>query len=311
MRRAVLLYNPNAGRRTAHRLRVIESVAQALRNHSVETKILATEGPGTAGRQAADACEQGVDIIFACGGDGTVHEVLQGIAFHPGTALGIIPLGSANVLARHLRLPLDPVRAAVHQLNGKPRTIPVGRVTYQTSGGEQSRYFLVLAGAGADGALVYRMLGSGKHRLGRMMYYLRSAHLFLSTRFPAFEVKSGGQTTRAVSAMAVRVGDLGGLFSPLIRGASVDDPQLLLTTVAAPAHVSLPLWFTLGWARLHRLNRYVETRRVDSFACAAGETGNVQVQADGEWLGRTPMTVELIANGIRLLMPPATSPTAR
>jgi YegS/Rv2252/BmrU family lipid kinase len=311
VRRAVLLFNPNAGRRPAHRLRVIESVAEALRNHSVETKILATEGPGTAGRQAADACEQGADTVFACGGDGTVHEVLQGIAFHPATALGVIPLGSANVLARHLRLPLDPVRAAHQQLNYLPRTIAVGRVTYQSPIGEQLRYFLVLAGAGADGALVYRMLGSGKHRLGRVMYYLRSAHLFLSTRFPAFPVTAGERKTHAVSAMAVRVGDLGGLFSPLIRGASVDDSQLLLTTVAAPAHLSLPLWFTLGWARLHRWNRYVETHRVNSFACAGGETGNVQVQADGEWLGRTPMTVELIANGIRLLMPPPTSPTAR
>jgi diacylglycerol kinase family enzyme len=273
--------------------------------------MLATEGPGTAGRQAAEACEQGADIIFACGGDGTVHEVLQGVAFKPGTALGVIPLGSANVLARHLRLPLDPVRAALQQLSYLPRTIPVGRVTYQTSSGEQSRYFLVLAGAGADGALVYRMLGGGKHRLGRIMYYLRSAHLFLSTRFPAFAITSGEIKTHAVSAMAVRVGDLGGLFSPLIRGAAVDDPQLLLTTVLAPSHVSLPLWFTLGWARLHRWNRYVDTRRVDCFACAAGGNGNVQVQADGEWLGRTPMTVELIADGVRLLMPPPTSPTAR
>jgi YegS/Rv2252/BmrU family lipid kinase len=311
VRRAVLLYNPNAGRRPADRLRTIELVAQALREHSIETKIIATEGPGTAGRQAAEACERGADILFACGGDGTVHEVLQGVAFHPVTELGIIPLGSANVLARHLSLPLDSVRAAIHQLQYQPQTIPVGKVVYQSSTGEQSRYFLVMAGAGADGALVYRMLGSGKHRLGRMMYYLRSAHLFLSARFPGFRVTSGDRTTCAVSAMAVRVGDLGGLFSPLIRGASVNEPKLLLTTVKTPANLSLPLWFMLGWARLHRWNGYVDTRRVDSFTCAAGETGNVQVQADGEWLGQTPMTVELIANGVRLLMPPTTSRSAR
>jgi len=136
-----------------------------------------------------------------------------------------------------------------------------------------------------------------------MMYYARSAHLFLRTRFSPFAVSADGQTMQAVSAMAVRVGDLGGLFSPLIRGASIEDKQLLLTTVAAPAHLSLPSWFALGWARLHRWNKYVEIRRVDGFTCSAGETGSVQVQADGEWLGRTPMTVTLIPDGLRLLMP--------
>jgi len=302
MRRAALIYNPNAGRRTARR--IVEGIAVALRDQAVEAQCIATEGPGTAGRQASEACEQGAEIVFACGGDGTIHEVLQGMAFQPHAALGIVPLGSANALARHLGLSLDPVRAALQQLNYQAKLVPIGRVTYQGPSGEASRYFVVMAGAGADGALVYKMLGSGKHRLGRAMYYLRSAHLFVSTRFPVFHVTSDATTTRAVSAMAVRVGDLGGLFSPLIRGGSLEDEQLLVTTVAAPAHLSLPSWFALGWARLHHLNRYVHTGRVDSFTCGAGETGSVQVQADGEWLGQTPMTVTLVQDGLRLLMRP-------
>lgn len=304
MRRAALLYNPNAGRRSA--AGIIQPIADALRAQAVEVQLIATEGPGTAGRQAAEACQQGLDILFACGGDGTIHEVLQGMAFHPQTALGIIPLGSANALARHLGLPLDPIRAALQQLSYQPQSIPIGKVTYQSPTGEASRYFLVMAGAGPDGALVYKMLGTGKHRLGRAMYYLRSAQLFLSTRFSPFALTANAQTTQAVSAMAVRVGDLGGLFSPLIRGASLEDPQLLLTTVSAPAHLSLPSWFALGWARLHHLNRYVQTHRVDSFTCGEGQTASVQVQADGEWLGRTPMTVTLIPDTLRLLMPPTT-----
>jgi YegS/Rv2252/BmrU family lipid kinase len=303
VRRAALLYNPKAGRGSSDRLRVLKSIAQALRQNAVDTEIIATEAPGAAGRQAAEACERGIDILFACGGDGTVHEVLQGMVFHPSCALGIVPLGSANVLARHLSIPLHPVEAALHQLNCHPQIVPIGKVFYQTPAGEESRYFLVMAGAGADGALVYKMLSGGKHRLGRWMYYLRSAGLFLSTPFPTFAVTVGAATDQAVSAMAVRVGDLGGLFSPLIRGASIHDPQLLLTTVSAPATLSLPSWFALGWMRMQRWNRYVQTTRVDGFTCGPGKTHPVQVQADGEWLGHTPMRVELVPSALRLLVP--------
>jgi diacylglycerol kinase (ATP) len=183
------------------------------------------------------------------------------------------------------------------------KAYPIGKITYTTPTGNASRYFLVVAGAGSVGALVYKMLGSSKHRLGRAMYYIRSAQLFLTTRFSSFAVTSGEQTTNAVSVMAVRVGDLSGLFSPLICGASIEDAQLLLTIVSPPATLSLLSWFALGWARLHRLNRYVSTQRTDSFTCGQGTTSRVQVQADGEWLGRTPMTVSLIPNGVRLLVP--------
>jgi len=303
MRRILLLFNPASGKRRTERIRIIETIEQALRDEELDVCSIATAAPGTAGSQAAAACTEGFDIVFACGGDGTIHEAIQGMAFQPGTSLGIIPLGSANALARHLRLPLDPLRAALQQLNSPSQMIPLGKVTYQSRAGEASRYFIVMAGAGPDGALMYNMLGSGKHRLGRAMYYLRSVELFFRQHFSAFTVTTPAESTLAVSAMAVRVTDLGGLFSPLIRGASIDDPQLHLTTMATPARLSLPTWFALSWARLHRCNRYVRTHAVDTFHCSIGETHAVQVQADGEHLGQTPMTVTLLPNALRLLMP--------
>ncbi|WP_158823366.1 diacylglycerol kinase family protein [Granulicella sp. S156] len=308
MRRAVLLYNPTSGRR-GHRTYYIESIAAALRAQNIDVHILPTEAPGTAGRPVAEACVDGAEIVFACGGDGTVHEALQGMIWQTRTALGVIPLGTANALARHLQLSLDPVRAALQQLNREPQTIPVGQITYQTPQGERSRYFIVMAGAGPDGALVYKMLTVGKQRLGRLSYYLRAARLFSRTRFGPFPVQVAQQDCteptqlEAVSAMAVRVGDLGGLFSPLVRGASLEHPHLRLTLAAPPANVSLPAWFALSWSRLHRWNPHVRTLEVESFTCGSGNANPVQVQADGEWLGHTPMTVRLIPNALRLLMP--------
>jgi diacylglycerol kinase (ATP) len=306
MRRAVLLFNPASGRHPHKRLRIIHQIAEALRTHDLTVEIIPTQAPGTAGMQAREAADQGANIVFACGGDGTIHEVLQGLAFHSHATLGIIPLGSANALARHLRLPLDPIQAAIAQLTHTSQTIPIGKITYQSKEGERSRYFIVMAGAGPDGTLVYKMLSADKHTLGRTAYYLRAATLLLRTRFAPFPITIGATTTQAVSAMAIRVGDLGGLFTPLIRGASIEHPHLTLALAAPPAILSLPAWFAAAWTRTHRLNPYIRTLEVDSFHCGVG-THPIPVQADGEWLGHTPMTVTLIPNAIRLLASPPTS----
>lgn len=310
MRRAALIFNPNAGRGGNARRAALDCAAAALQSSNISVEIILTRGPGTAGQQAFDAANAGADLIFACGGDGTLHDVIQGLAFHPSAHLGIVPLGSANALARHLGLSLNTADAVRQQLNFIPRTIPLGRVTCETPQGPRSRYFAVMAGAGPDGMLVYRMLAAGKRRLGRSMYYLRAARLFLRTRFPTFEVSAdmpnGSALNRdAVSAMAIRVGDLGGLFSPLIRGASPADETLQLTLTEPPQHLALPAWFATSWTRTHRWNPYTQHLRVSSFTCS-GSPQRVHVQADGEWIGTTPMHVELIPNALALLMP--TSP---
>jgi diacylglycerol kinase (ATP) len=165
-----------------------------------------------------------------------------------------------------------------------------------------------MAGAGPDGMLVYRMLAASKHRLGRSIYYLRAAKLFLGSEFSTFHVRAALHNSSpverdAVSAMAIRVGDLGGLFSPLIRGASPADETLHLTITNPPSRLALPAWFATSWARLNHWNPYTQHLRVSAFACSAGSQQRVHVQADGEWIGTTPMRVELIPNALRLLMP--------
>jgi diacylglycerol kinase family enzyme len=280
-----------------------------LLSRDVQVEIIATHGPGTAAAQAADAVSHGADLVFACGGDGTLHEIIQGLAHHPSATVGILPLGSANALARHLGLSFDPATAVRQQLKFTVRSIPLGRVTCETADGPRSRYFAVMAGAGPDGMLVYRMLAAGKQRLGRSVYYLRAARLFLGSRFASFHVQAtlpDGMTLEraAVSAMAIRVGNLGGLFSPLARGASPTDESLQLTLTEPPSRLALPAWFATSWTRTHRWNPYTQHLRVADFTCSAAEL-RVHVQADGEWIGTTPMHVELVPNALRLLMPPS------
>jgi YegS/Rv2252/BmrU family lipid kinase len=308
MRRAALIFNPNAGSGGRSRVGMLERAANVLLSHGVQVEIIATLGPGTAGAQAADAVGNGADLVFACGGDGTLHEIIQGIAHHPSATVGILPLGSANALARHLGISFEPATAVRQQFDFTPQSIPLGRVTCETADGPRSRYFAVMAGAGPDGMLVYRMLAAGKQRLGRSIYYLRAARLFLGSRFSTFRIcitlHDGSRLERdAVSAMAIRVGNLGGLFSPLARGASPTDETLQLTLTEPPSHLALPAWFATSWTRTHRWNPYTQHLRIADFTCSAAEP-RVHVQADGEWIGTTPMHVEFVPNALRLLMPP-------
>ena len=111
MRKAALFYNPLSGRRRARRLADVEAALAVLRQAGVEAAAEPTRGQADAGEQARQAIAGGCDTIIACGGDGTAHDVLQGMVGSD-AALGIIPLGTANALAHDLRLPLSPTGAA-------------------------------------------------------------------------------------------------------------------------------------------------------------------------------------------------------
>ncbi len=279
-----------------------------LAGQGYEVEVIETVGAGSAAKQAAEAVARGTRVVFACGGDGTVNEVLQGLVGGP-AALGVLPFGSANALARDLGLSMDVVEAARQYGGFRPALVPVGRVEWE--GG--MRYFAVMAGAGPAGALVYRMMATGKRRLGRLAYYVRAAYLFAQGRFHRFEVeivesgKQLGSRSVAVSAMVVRVADLGGLFQRLAQGRGsglgLKETEFRLILVMPPAWWSLPLWFLTSWIGLARWNPWLRVLDVEEFQCGAGILGAVQLQADGEWIGPTPVRVTMLKDGLRLLMP--------
>jgi len=309
--RATLLYNPAAGKVRTTRTRDIAEVCAVLAAHGYEAEVVATTAPGSAATQAREAIANGATHIFACGGDGTVHDVLQGMVDEgssaTGPALGVIPMGSANALARHLGLAMSPLEAARQQMAFAPRSIPVWEIECEG----RRRYFIVMAGAGPDGMLVYKMMTAGKQRLGRLAYYGRAATIFASRRLPSFDLQlleSGSGKRRAmcsVGAIAVRIGDLGGLFSGLAGDGEVHHPHLQLIAVRPPGWLSLPLWFAMGWLGMGRWNPLVHRANVDEFTCTPIDSCQVHLQADGEWSGTAPMRVTLVHDAVRLLMPVA------
>lgn len=308
----VLIDNPAAGRHRDQRASIMEQVVAALRTEAHTVEVLTTTGPGSATNLTRNIAAS-ADVIFACGGDGTVYEVVQALVEQPKAALAIIPLGSANALARHLRLSLDPVEAALQQVRGKHQIIPVG--TIRTEEGTHS--FVVMAGAGPDGELAAslrpKQKSDQKSHMGRLAYYLYAARLFFSRRFSPFEVEyttldgtvQGIVERRiAVGVMAARVRDLGGIFSGLTSSqASLEETFLRLDILRPPALLSLPLWFLLGWLRLSRLHPFLDRVQVSSFSCRPFGSSTPQAQADGEGLGPIPIEISVLPHALRIMLP--------
>src|SRR5438876_4866227 len=206
MRKAALLYNPLSGRRRERRVKDVEAALAVLQEAGVEANAEPTLGPATAGDQARRAIAEGCDTILACGGDGTVHDVLQGMVGSD-AALGVIPLGTANALAHDLQLPLSAADAARANLTARPRRIAVGRVEYADIDGHRAmRFFIVTVGIGADAHLFYKLNPQVKGRLGMAAYYVKATRLWLTHPMENFTVEIEPGTKADVSQLlAVRI----------------------------------------------------------------------------------------------------------
>jgi diacylglycerol kinase (ATP) len=307
MRKAVLLYNPLSGRRRARRLAEVEAALAVLRQAGVDAIIEPTRAQSDATEQAHQAIAAGCDTIFACGGDGTVHDVLQGVV-GSNVALGIIPMGTANALAHDLRLPLSGVAAARASLTAKPKRIAVGRVEYvDFDGGRGSRFFIVTAGIGVDAHLFYKLNPLLKGNWGMAAYYAQATRLWLTHPMEKFAVEVGQTRAEVSELLAVRIGNFGGVLRQLAPGAALsrDDLRLVLfRTGSRLAYLRYILrglvgarWQIAGIELVHSVK--VECRPLGGPAPGS----RVFVEADGELLGTLPAEISIVPDAVALLMP--------
>ena len=279
------------------------AIQAALARRGYQTNVLGTSvQPGSAQALAA-ACAGRSALVLACGGDGTVNGVVQGLA-HSETPLGVLPLGTANALATGLGLPADPVAALECMLAWTPTTVPLGEV--KAAGG--TRLFLTMAGCGPSGALAHALAAGSwsKSRLGAAAYPLHAARLFATRRWPAFEVvyelaDGTRHTTRAAALLVSRVANLGGFLKRLTPAASLTSPTLQTHLLRAPAELALPAWFAAAHTGLP--NRWLQVVEATSLRCTPISDDPVLTQADAEALGALPCELRLLPGALQLLMP--------
>ena len=307
MRKAVLLYNPLSGRRHVRRVADVEAALDVLRQAGVEATLEPTRGQADTPGQARQAIAEGCDTIFACGGDGTVHDVLQGMVGSQ-AALGVIPLGTANALAHDLHLPFSAAEAARASLTAKPRRTAVGRVEYlDFDGNRGSRFFIVAAGIGADAHLFYQLNPLVKGHLGMAAYYAMATRLWLTHPMEKFAVEVDGTETQVSQVLAVRIRNFGGVLRELAPGASLERDDLRLVLFRTRSRLAYLHYIVRGLFGARWQVGGIDLVHGVRITCQPREHGvpaaRIFVEADGELLGTLPVEISVVRDAVRLLVP--------
>jgi len=320
MRRVALIYNPASGQHSGRGASKIENIKAVLHKAGIEPDSLETHAPGSGKALAVAAVRQGHDTVLACGGDGTVHEVLQGLV---GTdvALGVVPLGTANALAQNLGLGRNPVKAVEALLTAKPQQVPVGRIFYKESNGlEGWRYFTVAAGIGADALLMSSMDPELKRRYGYALYILEAARIWATNPFPLFDARFSGtgngngngtpRVEQVSQLLAVRIRSFGGALGILAPGATLHKNNLSVVAFKTQSRIAYMRFLLATIIGRQTFSRTIELIDTDSVECRPlnGSKTSVFVEADGEVLGALPARIELAREKLTLLVPPGAKP---
>ena len=291
MPRAIVLLNPRS--RSGARA-PIGRLLDAFREADWDAEIWAGEGAAWSTDAAARARDMGVDAIFGAGGDGQLARILPAIVHSP-TALGVVPLGTGNVWARELGLPLRPVQAVLRQLAAPPQPVDVG-----TANG---RPFLAIASAGLDARIVQVIEGEASPKaLGQIAYPLVGLTLAPGLRGTPTRVWIDDEPPVDIDLLAgiISNGRLYGGVVPLLPNARLDDGLLDValfhggSPFDAGAHAARVL------AGRHQGNPNIIMRRIQRIRLETPGTA-IPVQSDGDPLGSTPLEVEVVAGALLAL----------
>jgi len=295
-RKALLIFNPKTGRYASRRLPAIEDIRSQLNSEGLEVELVATTGTGDATRIAADAASKGVCDVIVAGGDGTINEALQGLVGTP-ARLGILPRGTANVLACELGLPLDCRRAADVIAHGKTRRVHVGCARDEKSGAK--RHFLLMAGIGLDASVVRRVRPELKKRFGKGAFWFSGLSSLADWKPKPFEIEVEGQSFTATFATIGKAASYGGDLTVTPR-ARLDHPDFEICIIETRSRLRylylLSHAMRSGVPPDRRGVHFVRARR-------ARATGEAAVQVDGELIGSLPMTFEIAVESIEVIVP--------
>jgi YegS/Rv2252/BmrU family lipid kinase len=229
--------------------------------------------------QALTAIQRGADVVMACGGDGTVRCVGQALA-GTGVALGLLPAGTGNLLARNLDMNFDGLAAATRvALTGDDRHVDVGRITVDGSDDEQ--VFLVMAGMGFDAEVMANVPEALKARVGPIAYTVAGMQR-LKGRQARVRLVIDGEPEILRRVRTVVIGNCGKLLGGLVLmpDAEIDDGVLDIVALAPKGVVG---WVAVAHrvvTRRRRGHRRVEHWRARAVEITADRTEPAQLDGD-------------------------------
>jgi len=277
----LVIFNPVAGRRRAAALwRVLDLLVE----NGVKVEVAETQHAGHATQLARDAAREGLAMVVAAGGDGTIAELANGLIGSM-TALGVIPLGTANVLAKEYKLPTTP-RAIANALAYR-RTKLLWPGIAKMEGKEH--VFVQMVGLGFDGAVVHGLQPLLKRMIGRGAYVWQSLWESVAYRFPRVKLSIDGKDYEAASVVVSKGRLYGGPYllapnaaptQPGFQVALFENPG---TFAALLSGAALPLGLLPRCPGV----RVIAGAHVD-FSAA---NGPIMTQSDGDALAGTPRMV--------------------
>ncbi len=287
----MIVFNPAAGRRRAQLLwRVLDvMVANGMRLELVETA-----RAGHARALALGAAEQGARLVVAAGGDGTIAEVANGLV-GSGAQLGVIPLGTANVLAHELGLPFAPRAVAAALAFGRTRTLWPGLA----AGPGGSRLFVQMLGVGFDAHVVHRLSPRLKRACGRIAYVLQTLRELPRYGFAPIRLRIDGEERQASSVIVTK----GRLYAGQYRLAPEARPgergfSVVLFDRGGPGAAM----FYGAALPLNMLPHASGIRRLRATRVEVIGNESLPAQADGDAAGFSPLTVTDAAAPIQIVV---------
>ena len=293
-----LIFNPRAG----HKLGVEtnagggQDVQAALQAEGIQFEAWPTEHAGHATELALRAVSEGREVVVAAGGDGTVNEVAQGLAGSD-TVLGLMPLGSVMNVARTLWIPRD--------LQGAARTIAEGKVLAMDMGRIGERFFLEAAGVGLDAGLFgyFERLESGGRRLGVVRAALRFLRQLGSPRL--IIEHEGGRFEARAPLVSVANGPYVGAAYALAPDARIDDGLLDVVVFRGSGVLRVLIHLALvAGGRPLPPPAQAQTLRVRWVRIAKRRGRPLPVHADGDAVGVTPASFEVVPGALRVIVGP-------
>lgn len=262
-----------------------------------------TTGPGAARALAREAVEAGFRVVVAAGGDGTVNEVLNGIGDASDgfsrAALGVVPLGTANVFARELKLPLRLKPCWAVLLAGRTETVDLIRARFQSGGQPVERWFVQVAGAGLDARAVELVNWRLKKRAGFLAYVIAGLQA-LRERQPTISAVGDGTESSGELVLLGNGRLYGGPFAVFTRAVPRD------------GRLDYRVFPRADWRTALAAVRGVFTGDFDRLNGASQRTAavlelradrRVPLQIDGEWVGELPVRFEVVPLALRVLVP--------
>lgn len=286
----LVVYNPIAGRR---RRRFLSLVLEALEARAASVRLEPTQARGDAELLARAAGATGAARLVVAGGDGTINEALNGLAGSK-VALGIVPLGTANVLAAELGIANSARSVAAAILDGQPRAVTLGTVN--------GRRFSMMAGVGFDAHVVRDVSGKLKRLVGKGAYVLETLRQLAVYRSKMYDVRIDGVAMRAASLLVCNGHFYGGRFVAAPQ-ARLENPDLQVVLFQRAGRFAI-LRYTLALA-LGRLPTRADVRIVSARTVEIDGPAGEPVQGDGDIVAHLPARFEALPDAAILVGPPA------